>query len=181
VGNAKKDLDTRNLEAGVLFPYNKSDKIYVCPSDTSLTVTSLLSPKGVPRTRTCSMDYCIGGDPTSIAATRLIMKATDFVNPSPSRKSVFWDEDERSCDNGAFGINPRPSLSWFNLPGHKHNNGCGVSFFDGHSEIFHWLGTGVLAIGQGDPGVGKAVPATADPNSPADMVDIGRVEDSSTP
>ena len=34
-GNAWTDPNTANLENGILFPYNKSVKIYKCPADRS--------------------------------------------------------------------------------------------------------------------------------------------------
>src|SRR5262249_34884845 len=35
LGNAKTDLDTANVQAGVLYPYVASAKVYRCPADQS--------------------------------------------------------------------------------------------------------------------------------------------------
>jgi prepilin-type N-terminal cleavage/methylation domain-containing protein/prepilin-type processing-associated H-X9-DG protein len=155
VGNPKTDLTTVNVENGTLFQYNKSVKIYVCPADKSMTTPSLGG--SVPRTRTYSIDYILGGDKSSLP--NAIEKYNQIINPSPSVKSVFWDEDPRSIDNGAFGIRPTGTWSWWNLPGSSHNKGCGVSFADGHAEIWKWRDNSVLAVGVALP-LNLAVPTT---------------------
>src|SRR5215213_1326130 len=99
VGNPKVDTTTVNIENGMLFQYNRSVKIYVCPADRSTTIPAMGSLSGVPRNRSYAIDYVLGGD---ITVQYMIDKASRVVSPPPSRKSVFWDEDPRSIDNGAF-------------------------------------------------------------------------------
>lgn len=175
-GDAKTDTTTVNIENGVLFKYNSSVKIYICPDDRSMTVPSLLSPKGVPRTRSYSIDTALG-DSVYTSADRLITKASQVITPGTSRKSVFFDEDSRSCDNGSFGIKPAGTWVWWNLPASRHDKGCTISFFDGHVEYWKWLGTSVLAIGAPDPGVGHAMNVPA----PTDDPDLPRVQATTVP
>ncbi len=174
VGNAKSDTTTVNIENGYLFPYNRSVKIYVCCADHSTTPPSFASPTGVPRTRSYSIDYELGGDTT---VPHLILKGSDVRAPGPSRKSVFWDEDWRSIDNGAFGIVEPGTYDWWNLPGSRHNKGCTISFFDGHVEYWKWLDTSVLAIGIPDPGVGVGMHAPC----PRTDRDLPRVQSTTPP
>jgi prepilin-type N-terminal cleavage/methylation domain-containing protein len=162
VGNPKTDLTTSNIENGVLFQYNRSVKIYLCPSDHSLTYPTLLSPKGQPRNRSYSIDYVLGGDAT---LQYVMLRMNQVVSPPPSRKSVFWDEDERSIDNGAFGIRPAGTWVWWNLPASRHGHTCTSSFLDGHADLWKWRDVSVLAIGQPDPGPGVAM------NTPAPTTD----------
>jgi hypothetical protein len=53
VGSAKTDTDTRNIEAGVMFPYVRNVLSYRCPSDRSTV-------GGVPRTRDYTMSGYLG-------------------------------------------------------------------------------------------------------------------------
>jgi len=162
VGNPKVDITTVNIENGVLFQYNRSVKIYVCCADKSLTLPSALAPNGQPRNRSYAIDYVLAGD----AGLQYVMyKASEVVTPPPVRKSVFWDEDPRSIDNGAFGIKPAGSWVWWNLPASSHNKGCAMSYLDGHTEIWKWQDTSVLAIGQPQPPLGTGM------NSPAPIGD----------
>lgn len=167
IGNAKTDTTTANIQNGMLFPYNQSVKVYVCPSDRSTTKPDLLNPNGAPRNRSYSIEYYMGAKETE--ALR-ITRANQVTSPNPTLKSVFWDEDSRSCDNASFGIRRR-SLSiwqWWNLPASRHSKGCTVSFLDGHVEIWKWFESSVLAAGQADPGPGSAM------NSPVPLGDKDR-------
>ena len=148
MGDAKRDTNTINIQNGVLFQYNRSVAIYKCPADLSKT----LAPMIVPRTRSYAIDFALsGGDDTSLYG---VTRFTDIVKPSPVKKSVFWDEQEDSIDNGGFGITPAVNWSWWNLPASRHTRGCVISFADGHSELWKWLGTSVLkftSYGQAAP------------------------------
>ena len=174
LGNAKTDTSTTNIQNGYLFPYNTSVKIYVCPADKSLTEPSMTSPTGVPRTRSYSIDYVLGGDST---VPYQILKGAQVVVPPTTRKSVFWDEDSRSIDNGAFGIRPPGTWQWWNLPASRHSLGCTMSFFDGHAEYWKWRGTSVLALGVPDPGVGVGMNVSAPTGDP----DLIRVQQTTPP
>ncbi len=175
LGNAKTDLTTSNIEAGVLFPYNRSVSVYVCPADQSKTLPSAGLPLGVPRCRSYSIDYVLGGDD---GLAYVINRAADIVHPVPSKKSVFWDEDYRSIDNGAFGILPKGNWSWWNQPASRHNRGCCMSFFDGHAEYWKWLDPSVLAVGVPVSPVGSAM---ATPPVPTTDRDLPRVQATTPP
>ncbi|HVT27464.1 MAG TPA: prepilin-type N-terminal cleavage/methylation domain-containing protein [Lacipirellulaceae bacterium] len=146
VGNPTLDTTPIHIQQGVLYQYNQSLTIYVCPLDHSTTAGSILGP-GVPRNRSYSIDYAMGGG-TGTSLPRVFMRMSDVNRPQPAQKSVFWDEDERSIDNGAIGIRELGTWNWWNLPAIRHDHGCTVSFLDGHAEIWHWKDTSVLAIGQ---------------------------------
>ncbi len=153
LGNAKTDVDTLNIQNGVLFIYNGSAGIYKCPADKS-TVTG--NP-ALPRVRSYAIEWTMGGNGNG---ARDMQKMSQVLNPSVADKSVFWDEDSRSIDNGAFGIVPAPNNTWNNLPASGHGNAGTVSFADGHAVMHRWKGTSVLAVGYGNaaPGVGINVP-----------------------
>ncbi len=175
VGNPKTDLTTTNIQNGLLFKYNSSVGLYVCPADRSKTYPSMSSPKGIPRNRTYSIDYIVGGATEVGPIPDAIIKTTQILNPPPVNKSVFWEEDPRSIDNGALGIARGGAPVWWNLPASHHNNACEISFADGHAEIWKWKGKTVQAVGFPDPGPGVAMNIPADPND----IDLRKVQASS--
>jgi len=173
IGNPRVDVTTSNIENGLLFQYNRSTKIYVCCADRSLTQGTILGP-GVPRNRSYSIDYALGGD---MAAPANLTRMADVISPTPVKKSVFWDEDERSIDNGAIGIRPTGTWVWWNLPGSRHAQGCCMSYLDGHAEIWKWRGTSILAIGAPTPPLGSAMNVTAPVGDP----DLQKVQATTPP
>ena len=136
LGNAKQDLNTTNIEQGVLFPYNRSVAIYVCPSDKSKAT----NPKTiVPRTRSYSLSGYLGGHPYELwVTTRVKYKYSELNKPGHSKAFTFIDEHENSIDDGHFGFLPAPNNSWYNLPSSRHNQGCNLAFADGHAEHWRW-------------------------------------------
>ncbi len=172
LGNGKTDTTTLNIQKGYLYSYNRSVKIYVCPADHSTTPVSMGTPTGLPRTRDYSIVYNLGGDEGTLYS---IKKGAAVVNPSPVMQSVFWHEDARSMDNGAFGIIPPPTFDWWNLPTSLHSKGCCMSFFDGHVEHWKWLSTSVLAVGKGDPAPGTGIHASC-PSSDRDLPKVQRTD-----
>lgn len=150
--NAQTDTTTDNIQKGVLYQYNQSVKIYVCPSDNFKTAPSLpLYPSGAPHTRSYSIDYALGGDfsyYSQKAGQNPIVKYTQIHTPGPSEKIVFVDENERGIGDGCFGIYPLSTGQniWWNLPGSRHSRGCTFSYADGHVEYLKWHGTSVLSL-----------------------------------
>ncbi|MDB6026087.1 MAG: xcpT 2 [Verrucomicrobiales bacterium] len=171
VGDPKLDMNTTNIENGMLFRYNPNVKIYVCPADKSRTAGNATFPNGIPRTRSYAMTHTMGGDP-AIYPTSFV-KETAIQRPNPSQASVFWEEDPRSIDNGMIGIRPAGTWIWWNLPGSAHNKACGGSFADGHTIIWKWKGTSVLAIGVGQAAAGVAINVPAPVGDP----DLTRVQE----
>jgi prepilin-type N-terminal cleavage/methylation domain-containing protein/prepilin-type processing-associated H-X9-DG protein len=130
-----------------LGPYNvKTYSIYWCPAD------NFLSPQQRPlqwghRCRSISMDGAVGdgekftfsnwGSEKMWWAT----KGSDLTSPGPALSWVFIDEHPDSIDDEIMYINPAETNGtgvFTELPSPLHNNGCGVSFADGHCEIHKW-------------------------------------------
>jgi len=138
-GDARVEIDTKNIEKAVLFPYNKSAKIYHCPSDRStvLRFPSLL------RNRSVSMSTGLAHHNPDFKI--VITKYAGIVDPPPSGALVFLDEDPNSIQNGSLGIR-RSALKiydYWNLPASRHDYGCNLSFADGHAEHWKWLDDGI--------------------------------------
>jgi prepilin-type N-terminal cleavage/methylation domain-containing protein/prepilin-type processing-associated H-X9-DG protein len=135
-GDAKTDRGFQNIEKGVLFPFNKAPGIYRCPSD----LVPVAGTTAQLRSRSYSMSTGMAHfDPLIIP--RPVVKFSHIINPAPSKASVFLDEDPWSIDDGALGILPPnvPEKYYWSVPGSRHNNGCVLSFADGHVETWRWF------------------------------------------
>ncbi len=120
---------------GTFWPYNDNLGVYHCPADLSQTGV-------VPRVRSCSMNSWIGtkqalADLGAGALNyRMYMKDSDVLSPVGTWYLI--DEHELSINDGLFlVIMPGlPTTSPIDLPATRHNRGYGLSFCDGHSEIY---------------------------------------------
>lgn len=156
------------IQAGAIYQYNQNPKIYVCPAcivthhpqngtdvlkarqeyhNSGITISSQ-----IPQVRTCSINYPLGGfnakSAMLLTGVRPLHKYSEIrsPNPGPAQMFVFCDENEYSVDDGCFATYPTGDshITWWNLPGSRHNNGTTWSFADGHAEYWRWHGTKVL-------------------------------------
>ena len=175
-GNARTDVNTDNIRAGLLFPYNTSTAIYHCPADVS-TIEDLFGHKLTPlRTRSYNMSQSVNGqgadiDPVYGEMDLIIpcfLKYSQIHNPGPAQLFVFIDENEATLFDSQFGFpasNSGWGNVWFDMPSNRHNQGANLSFADGHAE--HW-GWKVPKISNG--GIPQAV------IDPDEMPDYNRVK-----
>ncbi|HUA68739.1 MAG TPA: prepilin-type N-terminal cleavage/methylation domain-containing protein [Candidatus Saccharimonadales bacterium] len=136
-------LDSTNIlcdETGTFWPYNKSLAIYHCPADLSTTA-------GVPRVRSYSMNGWIGGThayssslgPPASMAMQFYVYLKDTDVKAPSRTWYLIDEHEKSIDDAFFWVDMTSERPFADFPATRHNRGYGLSFVDGHSEIYHLI------------------------------------------
>ncbi len=161
VGNAQRDTNTANLEAGVIFPHVGGTGVYRCPADRS-TVTG---SSALRRVRSYSLEGWLN---SSMDAKGLQwvpetypwqqLKLSTLRVPPPSGVFGFIDEHEQSIDAGLFILEQPHRITsdewtdfWISLPADRHNRGANLSFLDGHVEHWKWKaskiyrGLGVLA------------------------------------
>ena len=161
-GNAQSDYWDENIRNGKLYEYNKSSAIYACPANTKMIqAPSMPDPHSgihpndlVPQTRTCSIEFSMGGGtPAGASLTSSLGEtfgsyAKGSKVKSPSTKLVFVDESENYVGDGCFGLHPAgsyPAINvWWNNPAVRHNKGATFSFFDGHVEYYKWHGNMVV-------------------------------------
>jgi prepilin-type N-terminal cleavage/methylation domain-containing protein/prepilin-type processing-associated H-X9-DG protein len=134
-GTPKADL---TLRRGTLFPYTRADVVYRCPADSS----TVLGHEDVLRTRSYSMSAYLAGDEEGIDP-RVKSKEAEINDPSPDKIFVFIEENESSSWLGSFRILPRERFtlsagSWASTPSDRHNQGCNLTFADGHAEYWKW-------------------------------------------
>lgn len=126
-------LDSTNINGirwGGLFKYINSVGAYHCPADKSQT-------NGVPRVRSYSINGWMGGTYVFGQSNYMVFKKeAEIQNPSPSQAWVFIDEHERSINDGWFAVDMKGSRGLLDAPATRHANGYGITFVDGHSEIW---------------------------------------------
>jgi len=143
-GNAWSDSTPTNLQRGVLYRYSQSLGIYRCPADRSTVLDQGL----IPRNRSVSMSMYMNfraerNDPGYELCWH---RMGQIQHPGPSRAAVFIEENEKSIQQSAFGINApddltlfnSPLWTWISFPATRHNNAGALSFADGHVETWHW-------------------------------------------
>jgi len=145
-GNAYMDTTFDFIQNGSLFRYNQSLGIYKCPADKS----TVQDGGQIPRTRSVSMSVYMNGvtDPRDGDYNRCWHQQTQILHPGPSRAFVFIDEHENSIQQATFCLNivtkPLQTLfgttqwQWISFPTTRHNNGCALTFADGHAEAWRW-------------------------------------------
>jgi len=145
LGNAWTDTTPTNLQRGVLYRYNQSVGVYRCPADKS----TVRDQGGIPRNRSFSMSMYMNyrPDPETSEYKVCWHQLGQILNPGPSRAAVFIDENEKSIQQSAFGINApdrlilfdAPLWTWVSFPATRHSGAGALSFADGHGEIWRWL------------------------------------------
>ncbi len=122
---------------GTLFPYNKSYGIYKCPASRAfLHAGSTTAPHN--RSYAVSSQLNCPAEGKNNQYTRMVTKLTDIS--APSRVLVFAEENQISIDNGCMGIHSLATVSFWNPPTARHDNGATFSFADGHVELWKWKG-----------------------------------------
>lgn len=133
-GDVQVDINTTNIEQGVLFPYNKSVAIYVCPDD------RFMVRRGGQDYRTTRSFSMVNHMPP------VGRKYTTLTDPKPANALVFMEEQENITgktyldfiNDGNIGLRAYPQRNWGDLPARRHNNGLALSLADGHVEYWKW-------------------------------------------
>ncbi len=144
--NARYDSDSSGIRHGLLFPYNTSLGIYVCPADQSRVETHAGVTLPARRLRSYNMSQSINGWPEGlgplVSLIPVYRRLSDIRAPGPAGLLTFIEVHEDSIYDTLFGI-PIPnywgdSRVWWDVPANRHNQGCGFAFADAHAEIWRW-------------------------------------------
>ena len=147
------DMD-RTIRKSILWPYcGKTAAIWRCPADPSYAIDNLKNR--VKRVRSVTMSNWVGGN-GDVPPNRdyrgywgqganwvVFRKLSNMVRPGPAMTFVLLDERHDSINDGYFVTEmdgyPNPKQTKIvDFPAAYHNNACGFSFADGHSEIRRW-------------------------------------------
>lgn len=135
-----------DIRKAVLFPLNRSEKIYSCPADKLPVHGSSLQ-----RVRSFSLSCMMGANDVTGSETNVHpgyvenRKFSDITAPGPSEAIFFVDEASNpdsglcSIDDGYFAIHPDQQCWWRNIPSSRHGKGANFSFADGHVEWHRWV------------------------------------------
>lgn len=136
-GNVQSDINYDGIKQGVLYKYNTSMGIYVCPSDKAHI---LQGGKLYPTSRSFSMSNQMPPVKDQFGRGKL----SSVINPRPDRALVFMEERESNGPNGAIlgnyindgnmGLRNYPKVEWGDSPATRHG-GATISVADGHAEF----------------------------------------------
>lgn len=151
--------DLNNLRQCVLFPYNRSVKIYHCPAD-----NVLVKGLGQARVRSYSLNCMMGWNGEEPPGSGTISSGAAFAThaplsehltlssvrrPGPSKAMLFVGEQDdadpyqTSIDDGFFAVDHNYLKMiqgyWRNIPASRHGNYGQWSFADGHAAFTKWL------------------------------------------
>jgi prepilin-type N-terminal cleavage/methylation domain-containing protein len=134
-------LDSTNtlcITTGTFWPYNNSLGTYRCPVDPARV-------GGIPKVRSYSMNGWVGENTheailVGANAAKYMMYMKDSTVRSPSSTWYLVDEHESSINDGMFMVVmpgcSSAGMAYIDLPATRHDRGYGLSFCDGHSEIY---------------------------------------------
>lgn len=140
-GNTQTELGDNSIRKGLLWDYNKSSRIYKCPTDRSRVrdLDGNFIP-GSQRNRSYNMSGSINCDVTA-ADIPDYRRKTQIFSPPPSNFFVFIDTNEQGIQGSHFMVFPQGFLSspkWGDLPSDRHMQGANVSFADGSVRYWKW-------------------------------------------
>jgi prepilin-type processing-associated H-X9-DG protein len=158
--NSNGSLSTNKvatIEAGLLWDYNKSDGVYLCPAARGKNKWSAYATDASALARTVSMSPRMGNasDLGGILAEGVppvtpFLKTGDIQNPAPVNAIVFVDESVWTIDDGFFALEPSTSSNknnWRNSATSRHGGGGTFSFADGHVESWRFNGNDDTSAG----------------------------------
>jgi prepilin-type processing-associated H-X9-DG protein len=151
------DTNSAGISGGLLFQYNTSVAIYHCPADQSTVQTHNGTILSQPRLRSYNMSQSVNGLVYSTdIATEIphYSKLTQVRNPTPTSLIVFLDVNENEIMDDEFGIPVETDDwaygYWWDVPGNRHNQGCSLSFADGHVEHWKWKVPMLVTVPRGE-------------------------------
>ena len=154
------NTNTLLLTDGELGPYvARNTGVFRCPADK-------WPGQAGPRVRSISMNSTVG-DVTGVNARlnvgwKVFLKSSDFVRLGPAQCWVLVDEQPDSLNDDLFFVSMSGNW-WIDVPASYHNNACGLSFADGHSEIRKWRDpNSIQPVRHVNPSLGIQKPAPND-------------------
>jgi prepilin-type N-terminal cleavage/methylation domain-containing protein/prepilin-type processing-associated H-X9-DG protein len=124
------------IQDGSLWPYIKSEKLYVCPADHS------------GRVRSFSISNFLNGESYAITAANVVRRKITQIKKS-AETFVFIEEFDMR--NGPTGYNQNSfkmgdesptstgtPYKWVDYPANFHKGGTPISFVDGHAEYWKY-------------------------------------------
>jgi prepilin-type processing-associated H-X9-DG protein len=150
------DADPIGIQKGLLFEYNTSLALYHCPADLSTFQDRAGTISTQPRWRSYNMSQSVNGltyDGELSSYIPHYSKFTGIKDPTPVGLVVFLDVHENEILDTQFGIPVEASAwslgFWWDVPANRHNQGCNLSFADGHVEHWRWKVAKTITVPRG--------------------------------
>jgi prepilin-type processing-associated H-X9-DG protein len=143
-------VNTNLLVLGLIFPYVPNVAVFKCPADPRTAFWGLTVPPGrvdAPTVRSVSMNGYMNPIKDKIITSyapldtryKIFKKQSDIAVMGAANCWVLLDENPWSINDSWFVTDPSPTVShWIDKPAAYHNNACGLSFADGHTELHKW-------------------------------------------
>jgi prepilin-type N-terminal cleavage/methylation domain-containing protein len=144
--------DPTGIQLGALWPYTKALGLYHCPADHRVADNASVPAqfKGKPILRSISMNSFMGGTSYGTTATPawtpnypsramdpnwpIYLKETEMKKPSQTW--LVADEDQESINDCMMLMDVGGVQRFWDLPSRAHGFAYGISFNDGHAEIY---------------------------------------------
>ena len=148
--------NVNTVRNGMLFKYNTSEGIYVCPGQKDVVVGSQKRNLYPARSFSISgqmnggaydgqgvlQSLTMNGNPPSARAYK---KLSQINRPPPAMAFVFVDESEYTIDDGYFAVQVNRD-EWQNFPSVRHGGSASFGFADGHAEVKKWIEPSTLKL-----------------------------------
>ena len=132
-GSALADSTGAGIRQGTLWPYTRNEKIYRCPSDTTLWP---YGPNRAARPWNMVLSIYLNGHVQGLDV-RVPVKFSEILRPDGT--FTFIDEEESLVTGGAFVLLAGHDQSWWTVPSARdRKGGANVGFADGHVQFQKW-------------------------------------------
>ncbi|HEX3625314.1 MAG TPA: prepilin-type N-terminal cleavage/methylation domain-containing protein [Verrucomicrobiae bacterium] len=133
------------LQAGLLYAYINTFKVYKCPADN--TCVNPVALQGLIKVRSYSMNCWMNvsgndnwnqteGYNKTVHQQVIYTKLARIM--TPAERWVLIDENPFSINDGMFVCDIAAVRNWVDIPASYHVHGAALNFADGHSEIKVW-------------------------------------------
>lgn len=157
--------DPAGIQSGLLWPYINSLEPYHCPTDHRIANGANVPAqfKGKPILRSIAMNSFMGGTGLGQTGWTPLSPFTprDPIHPVylkeseiriPAASWLVADEDQESINDGMLYMDVGGSRRFLDLPSRAHRFGYGISFADGHTEIYQFTDDSSKRWYVGQPG-----------------------------
>ncbi len=139
------EIQMECIRVGAIFPYCQAEKVYRCPTGVRGEMRTYSTGYGMNGCFDAAGTYN-GNKGVRVGKTVLMVKnRTEIVDPAPALRLVFLDEGRITPDSYAIQyLTP----AWWDPPFVRHADGTNVSFADGHSDYWKYIGKETLDVGK---------------------------------